>query len=135
MNSRLSSLAGAVKASSLVSPAFINALAIAALVLFNQLFNVAATLGFARSGLASSLGGFILWQALGSVFGLGTQVTFAGMVRLFSLRFANAVGIGMAFVSAQVFAAYIFMHEPFSPWQWAGTALVFVGILLITFGH
>lgn len=108
--------------------------AVAGLVLFNQLFNVGATTGFALSGRAGTTSVFLLWQAIGSVFGLGAQVTFAGLARFLSLRVANAIGIGLAFVSAQVFGAFVFFHEPFHPTQWFGTALVFVGILFIALG-
>ncbi len=111
------------------------ALLILGLVLLNQILNVGATVGFALSGLANGAGTFVLGQAVGSVFGLGAQFTFAGMVRFFSLRFANAIGIGLAFFSAQLFGAYVFFHEPFTGVQWAGTALVFVGILLIALGR
>ena len=108
--------------------------AIAALVHFNQVFNVGATTGFALSGRAGSTYVFLLWQAVGSAFGLGAQVTFAGLARFLSLRVANAIGIGLAFVSAQVFGAFVFFHEPFAPTQWFGTGLVFVGILFIALG-
>lgn len=109
--------------------------AIAALVLSNQLFNVGATTGFALSGRAETWGLFVLWQALGSAFGLGAQITFAGLVRFLSLRVANAVGIGLAFVSAQMFGAFVFLREPFTPAQWFGTALVFAGIVVISLGR
>jgi hypothetical protein len=125
----------AVKGATLAPTGMGHALLILALVLFNQLFNVAATIDFAQSGLAASARGFIFWQFVGSIFGLGTQITFAGMVRFFSLRFANAIGIGLAFLSAQVFAAYYYMHEPFSTAQWFGTTLVFLGILFIALGR
>ncbi len=116
-------------------PASLPSLAtVAGLVLFNQVFNVGATTGFALSGRADSTGLFLLWQAVGSAFGLGAQVTFAGLVRFLSLRVANAIGIGLAFVSAQIFGAFVFFHEPFAPVQWIGTALVFAGILLIALG-
>ncbi len=105
------------------------------LVLLNQIFNVGATVGFALSGLAKGVGAFVLWQVVGSLFGLGAQMTFAGMVRFFSLRFANAIGIGLAFFSAQLFGAYVYFHEPFTTTQWAGTALLFAGILLIALGR
>ena len=112
-----------------------SAAAVIALVVTNQIFNVGSTVGFALSGLAATGGRFVLWQAVGSAFGLGAQVTFAGLVRYLSLRLANAIGIGLAFVSAQVFAAFFLFREPFAPAQWLGTALVFAGTLLIALGR
>jgi drug/metabolite transporter (DMT)-like permease len=109
--------------------------AIVALVLTNQAFNVGATTGFAMSGRADSARLFVLWQIVGSAFGFGAQITFAGLVRFLSLRMANSVGIGLAFVSAQMFGAFVFLHEPFTPAQWLGTGLVFAGILFISLGR
>jgi drug/metabolite transporter (DMT)-like permease len=125
----------AIKGGAIASSGLLYALLISALVLLNQVFNIGATIGFARSGLADRLAAFIGWQIFGSIFGLGSQITFAGLVRFFSLKFANAIGIGLAFVSVQIFSAYITFHEPFSSAQWFGTALVFLGILFIALGH
>ena len=50
------------------------------------------------------------------------------MVRYASLPFANATGIGLAFVSAQVFSAGLLLREPFTMLQWFGTGLVFAGV-------
>lgn len=63
------------------------------------------TIGFAFSGRSETTKGFLLWQIIGSVFGLGTQLTFAGLVRVSSVQWASAIGIGLAFVSAEVFSA------------------------------
>jgi multidrug transporter EmrE-like cation transporter len=116
-------------------PLAISSAAVVGLVLANQIFNVGATMGFALSGRAQSAGLFVLWQAVGSAFGLGSQITFAGLVRFLSLRVANAIGIGLAFVSAQVFGAFVLFREPFAPAQWFGTALVFAGIVFIALGR
>jgi hypothetical protein len=126
---------GSVRNLVIGSPGLVQALLISTLVLFNQGFNIAATIGFARSGLADSLATFVGWQIVGSIFGLGTQITLAGLVRFLSVRFANAIGIGLAFVSVQIFAAYVSFHEPFSAAQWLGTPLMFLGILFIALGH
>lgn len=135
MDIKLRSSAGAGRGGAFGLFGIGQALLVPALVLLNQGFNVGATIGFARSGLAASLAGFVGWQIVGSIFGLGAQITFAGLVRFLSLKFANAIGIGLAFVSVQVFSAYVSFHEPFSPAQWLGTALVFLGILFIALGH
>ncbi len=104
------------------------------IIFLNQVMNVGATTGFALSGSSNSPQRFVWWQLVGSVFGLGTQISFAGLVHFSSLEFANAIGIGLAFVSAQVFSAYVFFHVPFTGWQWFGTALVFLGISFIAIG-
>ena len=48
------------------------------LVALNQVMNIGATTGFAFSGRSGTMKGFLLWQIIGSGFGLGTQPTFAG---------------------------------------------------------
>ncbi len=104
------------------------------IIFLNQALNVGATTGFALSGTSPSTQRFVFWQIIGSAFGLGTQLSYAGLVRFSSVEFANAIGIGLAFVSAQVFSAYGILHVSFTGWQWLGTALVFAGILFIALG-
>jgi hypothetical protein len=86
-------------------------LLVIASVALNDFFTVAATLSFAASGNAERLRRFVLWQIVGGVFGLGINVTFAGLVRYWSLTFANACGSALAFLSAQVFANQHDAHE------------------------
>jgi len=104
------------------------------LAVLNQIMNIGATTGFAFSGRSENAKGFLLWQIVGSAFGLGTQLTFAGLVRFSSVQWASAIGIGLAFVSAEVFSAYAIFRETFSRAQWFGVALVFVGLILIAGG-
>jgi drug/metabolite transporter (DMT)-like permease len=108
---------------------------LAGIIVMNQAFNVGATACFAASGHADRWRTFIVWQIVGGFFGLGVQLTFSGLVRYWSLTAANMIGIGMAFVSAQLFAAYLIFNESFALPQWLGTALVFVGIILVAGGH
>jgi drug/metabolite transporter (DMT)-like permease len=105
------------------------------LIGLNQLVNVGAYTCFALSGRAVTTWSFIGWQALGSLFGLGTQLTFAGMVRYGTVRMASAVGIGLAFVSAEIFSAYFIFREAFTRTQWLGVGCVFLGLLLLAFGR
>lgn len=108
---------------------------VVALAVFNQIVNVGATASFAASAHADRFRTFVFWQIVGGVFGLGVQLSFAGLVRFWSLMAANVIGIGVAFVSAQVFAAYLIFNESFHAAQWLGTALVFVGLVLVAVGH
>ncbi len=106
-----------------------------ALAVVNQAVNVGATACFAASAHAERFRTFLFWQVIGGIFGLGVQLSFAGLVRFWSLTAANVIGIGVAFVSAQVFAAYLLFNESFQAPQWLGTALVFVGLVLVAAGH
>lgn len=102
--------------------------------ILNLAMNIGATVGFAISGRSSSGRDFLIWQIIGSVFGLGTQLTFAGLVRYSSVQTASAVGIGLAFVAAEVVGAYKIFREPFSRAQWLGVCLVLAGLLLLAWG-
>jgi len=115
--------------------AWTTALPALGLLVVNQVANVGCYTLFALSGRADRWRTFIILQILGGVFGLFTQLSFAGLVRFASLPFANATGIGLAFVSAQVFSAGLLLREPFTPLQWGGTGLVFAGVLLIAAGQ
>lgn len=109
--------------------------AVAVLVVVNQVVNVGATACFAASAHADRLRTFVFWQIAGGMFGLGVQLSFAGLVRFWSLSAANVIGIGVAFVSAQVFVAYLIFGESFAAPQWLGTVLVFAGLVLVAVGH
>jgi drug/metabolite transporter (DMT)-like permease len=108
---------------------------VVALAVVNQVVNVGATACFAASAHADRWRTFFFWQVVGGLFGLGVQLSFAGLVRFWSLTAANVIGIGVAFVSAQIFAAYLIFNESFHAPQWLGTAFVFVGVVLIAVGH
>ena len=56
------------------------------LAALNQIMNIGATTGFAFSGRSENTKDFLLWQIIGSAFGLGTQLTFAGLVRVSSVQ-------------------------------------------------
>jgi drug/metabolite transporter (DMT)-like permease len=116
------------------SAAWSDALLAFSLLMVNQAANVGCYTLFALSGRTDRWRTFVILQILGGCFGLFTQLSFAGMVRYAGLPFANAAGIGLAFVSAQVFSAALILHEPFSTQQWMGTGLVFAGVLLIAAG-
>ncbi len=97
--------------------------------------NIGATTSFAFSGRSATFRSFLVWQIIGSAFGLGTQLTFAGMVRFASVQVASTIGIGLAFVSAEVVSAYGIFRESFTRTQWMGVGVVFFGIMLIVWGR
>ncbi len=101
------------------------------IVVANQFFNVGSTACFAASAHADRIKVVVFWQIVGGLFGLGVQLSYAGLVRFWSLPAANVVGIGLAFVAVQAFTAYLIFHESFHWPQWVGTALVFAGIILV----
>jgi drug/metabolite transporter (DMT)-like permease len=106
---------------------------LAVVILINQVMNVGATTFFALSGESHSVKRFILYQVIGGLFGLGINLTYAGLVRYSSVQVAAAIGIGLSFVTVQISSSYLFFHAGFNAWQWLGVSLVFAGILLIAF--
>jgi drug/metabolite transporter (DMT)-like permease len=110
------------------------AFAMLSLTVLNQLMNIGATSAFAVSGKSETSRSFLAWQLIGSIFGLGTQLTFAGLVRASSVQLASAIGIGLAFLSAEIFSAYGLFHEPFTRVQWLGVLAVFLGLVFIIYG-
>lgn len=117
----------------LTIPGF-SALAALGLAGLNILTNIGATTAFAVSGRSGTLRTFLVWQIIGSAFGLGTQVTFAGLVRFSNVQLASAIGIGLAFLSAEVFTSFTLFKETFSRIQWAGVAAIFLGLMLLVWG-
>jgi drug/metabolite transporter (DMT)-like permease len=100
----------------------------------NIVTNIGATTAFALSGRGETLRTFLVWQIIGSAFGLGTQLTFAGLVRFSNVQLASAVGIGLAFLSAEIFTSFALFKETFTRNQWAGVAAIFVGLMLVIWG-
>lgn len=100
----------------------------------NVLTNIGATTAFALSGRGETFRTFLIWQVIGSAFGLGTQLTFAGLVRFSNVQLASAVGIGLAFLSAEVFTSFTLFRETFTRLQWAGVAAIFMGLMLVIWG-
>ncbi|HEY70067.1 MAG TPA: hypothetical protein G4O08_05720 [Anaerolineae bacterium] len=118
-----------------MAPSTRGGILILGIAVLNQIVNIGATTSFAISGRSESFKDFLIWQIIGSAFGLGTQLTFAGLVRFASVQLASAIGIGLAFVSAEVFSAYLIFREGFSGVQWLGVAFVFLGLMLIAWGR
>lgn len=107
---------------------------LAVMVVVNQIMNVGATTCFALSGQSDNLKRFVIYQIFGGLFGLGINLTYAGLVRFSTVQTAAAIGIGLSFASVQVFSSYLLLDAGFTPWQWLGVSLVIGGILLIALG-
>jgi len=117
----------------LTVPGF-SGLAALGLAALNILTNIGSTTAFAVSGRSETLRTFLIWQVIGSAFGLGTQLTFAGMVRFTNVQLASAVGIGLAFLSAEVFTSFTLFRETFTRIEWAGVTVLFIGLMLVIWG-
>ena len=109
-----------------------SALIIVALVVGNLFFNIVANASFRYSVAGSSWRSFLSWQVLGNLAGFITVLTLTGLLRSLPLHIAYPVTTGLAVVGVQVVAARYLFHEAITPFQWIGTLLVVVGIVLIS---
>jgi drug/metabolite transporter (DMT)-like permease len=104
-------------------------------IVVNQVMNVGAATFFALSGSTDSIRRFVIYQIVGGLLGLGINLSYAAMVRFASVQTAAAIGIGSSFVMVQIFSSYLMLRAGFTPWQWVGVSLVFVGIVMIAFSR
>jgi len=100
-------------------------------VLSNIVFQIIANSGFKRAAAASDWRGFLAWQIIGNLAGLGSVLTITGLLRFLPLSVVFPVTTGFAVIGIQVFAAWLLFHESISSTQWLGTVLVVLGIVLI----
>jgi multidrug transporter EmrE-like cation transporter len=103
-----------------------------ALIVGNLFFNIVANASFRYSVAGSSWRSFLSWQILGNLAGFITVLTLTGLLRTIPLHVAYPVTTGLAVVGVQVAAAKYLFHEVVTPFQWIGTLLVVVGIVLIS---
>ena len=102
-----------------------------ALVLGNLLFNVVANAAFKVSALSPNWRGFLTWQVVGNLAGFITVLTLTGMLRYIPLHTAFTVTTGLAVLGVQIGAAALLFHEEISRADWAGGALIVLGIILV----
>jgi undecaprenyl phosphate-alpha-L-ara4N flippase subunit ArnE len=102
-----------------------------ALFAANLLFNIVAHTGFKLSATSVGWRSFLGWQVVGNLAGFLAVLSLTGILRFLPLHVAYPVSAGLAVIGIQVVAARWLFHEPISPAQWLGTALVVAGIVLI----
>ena len=90
-----------------------------------------AQVSFKQSTLVSGFWNFVLWQAIGNVVAFTGVLAETWLIKLTTLNIAFAVMGGLGFLAVQVLGAGVLFHERISWGQWIGTALIFVGIVLI----
>jgi multidrug transporter EmrE-like cation transporter len=102
-----------------------------AFMLGNLLFNIFANTSFKFSVTNTNWRGFLAWQVIGNISGFLSVLTLTGAMRFIPLHIAYPVSAGLAVIGVQVLGSRLILHEAISPQQWAGSALVVVGIVLI----
>jgi len=107
-------------------------IAVPALSLFYMACVVTSNIGLKLSAASGNWRGFLAWQAVGNLTGFMGVLAFTLLLKFIPLHIAYAITAGFGFVLVQVVAAHLFFHERITPSQWAGVALVALGIILIS---
>jgi len=82
--------------------------------------------------MSEQAGGFLRWQIVGNFAGFLTVLSLTGLLKFISLRDANAITVGLSFILVQVVGAHLIFHEPVDTLAWVGSALIVVGIALVS---
>ena len=102
-----------------------------ALIIINLIFNVIANASFKLSALSPNWRGLLDWQVVGNLAGLVTVITLTWLLRYLPLSIAFPITTGLAVLGVQLVATRLYFHEPTSPAQWLGAALIVGGIFLV----
>ncbi len=104
------------------------------LVVANLAGIVASNVCFRLSIAGGNLRAFLAWQLFGNLAGFGSVIAFTVLMRFVPLSIGYAVTAGLGFVLVQVVGARLLFREPIMPLQWLGSAVVVLGVALISFG-
>jgi len=110
-------------------------LMILGLILANLAFVLLSNIGFKWSALSTGWQGFLWWQLAGNLAGFLSVLTFTSLLRLIPLHVAYAISAGFGFVLVQVVGAHLIFQETITKSQWLGSALVTLGIIVISLGR
>ena len=117
-----------------LSKSVVKGLLIFSLIVLNIGFNVLSNISFKKSSLHYDFWGFLKWQIPANFSGLFAVIALTFLMRYVPLRVAIAIQFGLAFVFIQVISASLVFKEKITIYQWFGVVIVFLGILLISFG-
>jgi multidrug transporter EmrE-like cation transporter len=109
--------------------------AITLLAVLNLACTLLSNVAFKWSALSVTWREFITWQVVGNLAGLASVITFTLLLRLIPLNVAYAVTAGLGFVLVQAVGASFIFHEGIAPIAWFGSALIVMGILLVSWGR
>lgn len=102
-------------------------------LLANLLCNIIAGAAFRYSALAGDARGFLFWQVVGNLAGFLTVIALTVLLRFVPLSVAYPVTTGLAVIGVQVVAAAALFREPIVARTWLGTALIVLGIVLVSY--
>ena len=105
---------------------------VGALILGYVALSVGANVGFKYSAESSHWKSFLVWQIAGNLSGFLSVLALTALFRLIPMHIAFPVTNALVVVAVQVFAARMLFRERIGPVQWVGTALLVVGIVLVS---
>lgn len=109
-------------------------LAIVLAVGLNLVMVVVSNLCFRWSAGAPAWRAFLGYQIAGNLAGLVAVLALTFVLRYLPLNMAYALTAGLGFVLVQVVASRLVLGESVTVLQWAGVALIVLGIVLIFSG-
>jgi multidrug transporter EmrE-like cation transporter len=101
------------------------------LILFFTLTSSFATVGFKLS-TAGGVKQFLLWQAAANLTSFLGVLALSWVYKTVPVHIAYPLSQALVIISIQIVVARLVFREAITPWQWAGTAFILVGILLVT---
>ena len=107
------------------------ALLVPALVVTNVLLSVTAQSSFKPSAASATWRQFLAWQVVGNLAGFLSVLALTALLRYVPLHVAMPLTLGLTVVGVQVVAARVLFAEHIGPAQWAGAALIVIGIVLV----
>ena len=102
-----------------------------ALVALNVVFSIVANAAFRVSARSATWSDVVVWQVVGNLAGFITVVSLTGLLRHVPLAIAFPVTTGISILGVQLVAARWLFNESITPVQWAGAALLVLGVFLV----
>jgi multidrug transporter EmrE-like cation transporter len=102
------------------------------LLLADMIANTGAHVALKRSAARRGVKLFILWQVVGNLAGFVGVLAYTALMRTMSLHVAYPLTEGLTAIGVQLVGGLIFFREKITPLAWAGTGLIFCGIVLFS---
>ncbi len=101
------------------------------LILVHTLTSSLATIGFKLS-TSGGVKQFLLWQVAANLTSFLGVLALSWVYKTVPVHIAYPLSQALVILSIQVVVARLVFREAVTPWQWAGTAFILVGIVLVT---
>lgn len=101
------------------------------LILVHTLTSSLATIGFKLS-TSGGVKQFLFWQVAANLTSFLGVLALSWVYKTVPVHIAYPLSQALVILSIQIVVARLVFREAITPWQWAGTAFILVGIVLVT---